>query len=130
MLDTHTLVWWADGNEKLSANAGQAISPYMTQPGSLLVSSISVWEITLLVNKGRLQLNRPFSEWLDLVERLPILRFVPIDNAIARLSVELPGEFHPDPADRMIVASAITHNACLLTCDAKIRQYPAVKTLW
>jgi PIN domain nuclease of toxin-antitoxin system len=44
-------------------------------------------------------------EWLDLVERLPVLQFIPVDNPIARLSVELPGEFHPDPADRITAFS-------------------------
>lgn len=76
-LDTHTLVWWVNGSTELSATAAQAIKSLITQPGSLLVSSISIWEITLLVRKGRLQLNRPLHEWLDLVERLPVLRFVP-----------------------------------------------------
>jgi len=64
------------------------------------------------------------------MEQLPVIRFVPVDNVVARLSVELPGEFHPDPADRMIVATAITHDAQLLTCDRKFLQYPHVKTLW
>ena len=130
ILDTHTLVWWVDGSAKLSATAAEVIKPYMRQPDSLLVSSISIWEITLLSRKGRLQLNRPLHEWLDLVEQLPVIRFVPVDNVVARLSVELPGEFHPDPADRMIVATAITHDAQLLTCDRKILQYQHVKTLW
>jgi PIN domain nuclease of toxin-antitoxin system len=130
MLDTHTLVWWVDGNTKLSATAVQAIMPFMKQPRSVLVSSISIWEITLLIQKNRLELTRPLHDWLDLVERLPILRFVPVDNPIARLSVELPGEFHPDPADRIIVATAIVNDARLLTRDANIRRYPHVKTLW
>ncbi len=130
MLDTHTLVWWVDGNTKLSATAVQAIMPFMKQPRSVLVSSISIWEITLLIQKNRLELTRPLHDWLDLVERLPVLRFVPVDNPIARLSVELPGEFHPDPADRIIVATAIVNDARLLTRDANIRRYPHVKTLW
>ena len=130
ILDTHALVWWVDGDPKLSAAAVQAIKPLMKQPGSLLVSSISVWEIALLTTKERLKLNRPLAEWLDLVERLPVLRFVPVDNAIARLSVELPGAFHADPADRIIVATAISHASPLVSSDAKIRQYPHVKTLW
>ena len=130
MLDTHTLIWWVDGSAKLSMAAIQALMPCMQQSGSLLVSSISIWEIMLLVHKGRLQLSRPVSEWLDLVERLPVLQFVPVDNRIARLNVDLSGEFHPDPADRIIVAKAIVNDAYLVTCDMKIRQYSNVKTLW
>ena len=130
ILDTHALVWWVDGSDRLSTTAAQTIKPYMSQPNSLLVSSISIWEITLLHRKGRLQLNRPIHQWIELVEQLPLIRCVPVNNLIARLSVELPGEFHPDPADRMIVATAIAHDAQLLTCDEKIISYPYVKTLW
>ncbi len=130
MLDTHTLIWWVNGSSQLSADCKQSLDTTLGVPNSVLVSSISVWEIALLVRKGRLRLGASLDDWLGRLDRMPVLRFIPVDNLIARLSVELPGDFHPDPADRMIVATAMAHDVCLLTSDARIRQYPHVKTLW
>jgi PIN domain nuclease of toxin-antitoxin system len=130
MLDTHTLIWWVNGSSQLSADCKQSLGTTLGVPNSVLVSSISVWEIALLVRKGRLRLGASLDDWLGRLDRMPVLRFVPVDNLIARLSVELPGDFHPDPADRMIVATAMAHDVCLLTSDARILQYPHVKTLW
>jgi PIN domain nuclease of toxin-antitoxin system len=56
--------------------------------------------------------------------------FVPVDNEIAVRSVELPGEIHKDPADRMIVATARKLAAPLVTADEKIQNYPHVRTIW
>lgn len=57
--------------------------PFMKQPSSVLVSSISILEITLLVQENQLRLTIPLHEWLNLVERLPVLWFVPVDSPIA-----------------------------------------------
>ena len=98
--------------------------------GELLVSAISVWEIYLLVKKGRLKLSLDTDIWLKAVEQLPYLRFVPVDTIIAAKSVMLPDLLHRDPADRMIIATALVSGAPLLTSDEKILSYRHVQSVW
>jgi len=84
----------------------------------------------MLVAKDRLTLAVDVDTWLSLVENIDNVSFVPIDNKVAIESTRLPGDFHKDPADRMIVALARTAAAPLVTADDKIRSYSHVKTIW
>lgn len=84
----------------------------------------------MLVSRGRLELSMDVSNWLNLASEIEGFRFVPVDNLVAVRSVNLPGEFHADPADRMIVALARELGAPLVTADAKIARYPHVKSIW
>lgn len=129
VLDTHVLVWWVADAKKLSRKARETIKKE-AEKGELLVSSISVWEIYILVKKGRLELTMDVEAWMEKVESLPYLRFVPVDNWIAAKSVTLPGKFHSDPADRMIIATALASGARLATSDKRIRNYQHVRSLW
>ncbi|PQV53087.1 type II toxin-antitoxin system VapC family toxin [Paraburkholderia sp. BL21I4N1] len=129
VLDTHTLVWWVTGDPTLSKKAKTAITHEM-QGGEILVSAISAWEIAMLVERERLVLSMDVSSWLATVSAIESIRFVPVDVEIAIKSVDLPGEFHKDPADRMIVSTARKFAAPLITKDEKIRAYPHVKTIW
>jgi len=70
------------------------------------------------------------ATWLAQAAALPFLNFVPIDNHIALKSVQLPAPLHQDPADRIVIATALTLGATLLTKDKKILTYPHVKTMW
>ncbi len=130
LLDTHTLLWWANGDrERLSPSAAEAIA-VEHRGGTILVSSITAWEIAQLVNRGRLGLATDIAAWLALVEAIPTVEFVPVDNEIGVKSVELPGVFHKDPADRIIVATARKYALPIVTADEKIRAYPHVATIW
>jgi len=130
VLDTHTLLWWASGDkEQLSGAATQAIEAELNG-GQIRVSSISAWELAMLVAKGRIALSMDIAEWLSVVKQIEAVSFVPVDNDIAVKSVELPGTFHKDPADRIIVATARKLAAPLVTADDKIRGYPHVRALW
>lgn len=84
----------------------------------------------MLVKRGRLELTMNVSDWIALAESLPYLHSVPVNNKIAGMSVELPDYAHADPADRIIIATAMSLNAELITKDEKILSYPHVKTLW
>ena len=84
----------------------------------------------MLVNRGRLDLTMDIEEWLTVVGQIEAVRFVPVDNEIGLKSVELPGDFHKDSADRLIVATARKLAAPLVTADDKIRAYPHVQTIW
>lgn len=130
VLDTHALIWWASGaTEQLSVAAQDAIARELAG-GQIAVSSISAWEVSMLIAKGRLALSMDVAEWLACVSQIESVSFVPVDNTIAVKSTELPGEFHKDPADRMIVATARKLAAPLVTADEKIRAYPHVRTIW
>ena len=130
VLDTHVLIWWASGESaQLSSAAARAINTQM-DGGQLVISSISAWELAMLVNRGRLDLTMDIEEWLTVVGQIEAVRFVPVDNEIGLKSVELPGDFHKDPADRLIVATARKLAAPLVTADDKIRAYPHVQTIW
>ena len=131
VLDTHALLWWANGDSQLSPGALEAIEREMqADDGEILISAISAWEIALLVEKGRLTLSMATDDWLDTVGEIEGVRFVALDAATAVESTRLPGGFHKDPADRMIVALARHFNAELITADEKIKEYRHVRTLW
>ncbi|WP_114815024.1 type II toxin-antitoxin system VapC family toxin [Paraburkholderia kururiensis] len=129
VLDTHALVWWVTGDPALSRKARSAIERELAG-GEILVSSISAWEIAMLVEREKLVLSMDVGSWLATVADIEAVRFVPVDPEIAVKSVELPGEFHKDPADRMIVATARKFSVSLVTKDEKIRAYSHVKTIW
>ena len=131
VLDTHALVWWVSDDDQLSSKAVKAIKKELDdEVGEIIVSSISTWEIALLVEKKRLKLTMDVDEWIQTVSMIDKVKFIPIDNQIAIQSVRLPGEFHPDPADRLITALARHLSAALITSDKKIRNYQYVKTVW
>lgn len=131
VIDTHVLLWWADASGELSPAAQSAIDREIdNEAGEILVSSISAWEIATLIAKERLSLSMDVSVWLATVAQIAAIRFIPVDNEIGVKSTELPGDFHKDPADRIIVATARKFAAPLLTADQKILAYPHVKTIW
>lgn len=130
ILDTHILVWWCDGNTSLSEAAKKRIDTAINSGEEILVSSITAWEVSMLVAKKRLTLTMDVDTWLKTVGEIEAVRFVSIDNKVAVESTRLPGEFHKDPADRMIVALARTLSAPLITADEKIINYPHVKTIF
>mgnify|MGYP001205208797 FL=1 len=129
LLDTHVWVWWLAQPERLSKAARQAIQRNLSA-GSIGISTFSTWELALLVQRKRLQLSIDLAEWIAETERIKNVTFHPVTNAIALQSVNLPGSFHPDPADRILVATARHLGAAMITGDAKIRGYSHVKTLW
>ena len=130
VLDTHVLVWWVTANPALSTQARAAIEYEQTNRGEIIVSTISAWEIALLVQREKLVLSMDVSEWLATVAAIESVRFVAVDVETATKSVVLPGAFHKDPADRMIVAMARILAVPLITADQKIRDYVHVKTIW
>lgn len=123
LLDTHAWLWFALGNaDRLGADARRKIED-AALGGKLAVSAISIWEIGMLDAKGRITLGTPCEKWIESALKLPGLRLVGLEPEIAVASTRLPGEFHPDPADRILVATARALNATLATADERIINY-------
>lgn len=114
MLDDRRLGPWARTRIDAAGRADQ-----------VLVSAISPWEIAMLAEKGRLALGRETGAWLDEALSVPGITLAPITPAIAVDSVGLPGDFHADPADRLIIATTRRANATLFTADRAILDYAA-----
>ena len=130
VLDTHVLVWWIGNSDRLSVRAKAAINKEIKGEGRVVVSAISAWEVAMLVSKGRLTLSMDVDSWLQIASQIEHVTFVPLGSKVLVESTRLPGEFHKDPADRMIVAQARTLAAPLVTADEKIQVYRHIKTIW
>jgi PIN domain nuclease of toxin-antitoxin system len=129
LLDTHALVWWVNEPSRLGDKGKVAIEEAM-RAKEVFASSISSWEIALLVERGRMQLALSVWDWIARCEALPFLTFISVSNAIAIESVRLPDFPQADPADRIIVATAMSLGARVVTKDEKISSYSLVKTIW
>ena len=129
VLDTHVWVWYMDNPQMLSPAAAEAIADAQ-KSSAVYISAISAWEIYMLEKKGQLEFKISALDWVRRCERLSFLKFVPVDNEIARVAVQLPGELHPDPADRMIVATSLILGAPLVTKDRRILEFQHVETVW
>lgn len=128
VLDTHTLIWWISDDPQLSKAAADTILHELID-GEVIISSISAWEVAMLVQKNRLILSMDVDAWLNAISNIERVRFYPVENEIAVKSATLPGQFHKDPADRIIVATARKLGCALITADEKIRSYAHVKTI-
>lgn len=121
VLDTHAWIWLLNG-DPLSDAARHAVRSAAEQ-GSVRVSAISVWEVGMLVAKGRLGLRTPVRDWVRQALEAPGIRLVELSPEIALESCQLPGEIHGDPADRILAATARVLNAALITRDERLLAY-------
>jgi PIN domain nuclease of toxin-antitoxin system len=125
ILDTHAWIWSAEGApERLGPRTLAAIEQ-AARDATLAVSAISVWELAMLVKRGRLRLASAVGSWIEASLRRPGVRIISVGAAIALDSVQLPDfDRHKDPADRLIVATARRHGT-LLTCDRSLLDWAA-----
>lgn len=127
LLDTHIWVWWVDENPQLSQRHVQFIQD--NEQEGLGVRAISCWEVAKLVELGRLGLDGSVEAWMEQAIAYPGIELLPLTPQIAIESTKLPGNFHRDPADQIIVATARVYNLTILTVDRLILDYPHVRTL-
>ena len=130
VLDTHSWIWFINSPEELGKQASAAIDQARNSGGGLHISCISTWEIHMLASKGRLSLTIAPELWVTRCERLSFFRFAPVNNSIARLAVTSCDAMHADPADRIIVATALYLGASVVTRDEKIRSSGIVPCIW
>ena len=127
LLDTHIWVWYVSNRDRLTESQRQVLAR-RTADG-LGVSVISCWEVAKLVEVGRLDLDRPVWEWIRQALASPEIRLLELTPQIAVAATQLPGQFHRDPADQIIVATARVHNVELMTVDRRIQLYAHVRTV-
>jgi PIN domain nuclease of toxin-antitoxin system len=128
LVDTHVLIQWVEGGSRLT-KAQRPVLGDASEENPVLVSDITLWEIAMLANLERIQLDRPLRDWLEAAVAPPRVRRVAISPAVAAEVAALPSSFHRDPADRILVASARTTGAVLLTQDRRIIDSGLVETL-
>ena len=127
LLDTCAWLWYVNGDaEQLSKPAGAAIE----RAGRLLVSVISVWEVSNLVALRRIGLSLDLDTWIERALSADRIELAPLSVKVATESTRLPGEVHRDPADRMLIATSRACGAPVVTPDDKIRSYPHVQSVW
>ena len=127
LMDTHIWIWFADESNQLTKQHRQVIEDNRT--AGLAVSAISCWEVAKLVEYNRLKLTIPIEEWMETAITLPGVQLIELTPIIAIVSTKLPGNFHRDPADQIIVATAQVYDLELLTIDEKILKYNHVRTI-
>jgi PIN domain nuclease of toxin-antitoxin system len=118
VLDTHVLIWWVEDQGRLSAAAAAAIDEW--QPA--LVSPISLWELTMLVERGRVAVDRDVAWWWRDLLASGTVRMAPLTGSAAISAGRLP-EFHGDLADRLIYTTARELGAVLISKDERMRWY-------
>ncbi len=129
LADTHALLWFAGGQVKrLGTRARRAFAEAEAGRGEVLVSAVSLWEISILHDAGAIRLPAGFAPWCDALAAVPGLRVEPL----TRGDVEEARAFRglPDPNDRLIAGTAVRLDAPLLTTDRRLRSEPGVRTLW
>jgi PIN domain nuclease of toxin-antitoxin system len=127
VLDTHIWVWWVHDDTKLTKAQIEIIKA--NEVDTIGISAISLWEIAKLIERKRLILPCPIEEWFEQAMSYPGVRVLELTPEIVIESTQLPGEFHRDPADQIIVATARINDCELVTSDEKIIEYPHVETI-
>jgi len=124
LLDTHTFIWYIEGNPKLTENAKNVIE---LSDEKVYLSIISLWEIAIKTNKKQLTLQNQFDDLLDVLNSLEI-EILSITFADTQTYKNLPLH-HGDPFDRMLISQAMTNNLVIIGCDRAFDNYP-VQMLW
>ena len=128
-VDTHVIIWDALKPELLSKKAKDAIQ-IANQTDGIIFCEISLWEIAMLMQKNRIEIDTSYLEFINLVKASNNYLFKGITPEIADLATKLPEDINQDPADRIICATAIIKNAILVTADKNLRASKAIRTIW
>jgi PIN domain nuclease of toxin-antitoxin system len=123
LLDTHIALWLDSGNERLRASTRTLINSSWQTGGTILLSAVSVWEIALLVDTGRIDLDLPVEAWVSRFIERPGVAAVPVGHRAASRSYQLQHFAHCDPADRLLITTAIELGCPLVTYDERIATF-------
>lgn len=122
LLDTHVWIWLMLGDEQLNLSFRHVVEQNKEKE-LIFVSAISVWELGMLVERKRIQLEIDCLDWIEQAFESSNVNLIPLTPRIAIQSTRLPETPHGDPADRILIATAHEYNAVLITHDQKILDY-------
>lgn len=123
LLDTHIVLWLDSGDAQLRPETRAGIETFWREGGTLLVSAVTAWEIALLSDLGRVDLDLPASKWLERFLDRPGVEAVSLPWRAACGAYELSHLEHRDPADRMLVATAIELRCPLVSYDRRLAEF-------
>lgn len=116
LLDTHVWLWWLLGEGPLSDEERTTLDEHASKK-EIAISAASIWEAEMLQRKGMIELQPSFKTWIDLATQKGVCTVIPIDKDVILAQEKLPPEFPNDPADRLIVATALLKEYPLATKD-------------
>ena len=119
LLDTHAWIWWISGDSRLTLREREALDNLLPSERPVL-AEISLWEVAMLVERDRLELDMDLERWLAVASAPATVELARLTPAVAAEVARLPEKFHRDPADRLIVATARVRKLRVLTRDKKI----------
>lgn len=125
LLDTHIALWLDSGDDALRSPTRALIDDCWQNGGTILLSAVSVWEIALLVDTRRIELDLPIEAWIGRFIERPGVEALPLGQRAASQSYRLYQLEHRDPADRLLIASAIELACPLVTYDDRILRFAA-----
>lgn len=126
LLDTHTLLWYAQADSQLPSSVVALLRQQETPP---LISRASLWEVTIKHSLGKLLLDEGLAKWLVAVrQQFQVLEIT--DAHLLQLSQLPPVPGHRDPFDRLLIAQALTDNLTLISRDGKFGAYPGLPVRW
>jgi len=129
IVDTHIIIWEALKPQKLSKKATFAFDK-ANEASSLIFCDISLWEISMLIKKKRLEIEIPFLEFMDLIRATRNYNIQSITPEIADISTNFGPEINSDPADRIIAATSVYSNSSLITADKNLQNSKLISTIW
>ena len=127
VLDTHVLLWWALDPDRLSPAAAASVREMERRGG--FASAISIWELGVKIKRGKLDLGISIEEFARRIDKSAAVQLLAVDTTTWLRSLELPWD-HRDPADRVIVATALLQGVPLVTADAEIHRFGGIECVW
>ena len=127
LLDTHVLLWWAVDPDRLSSAATASLAAMERRGG--FASAISIWELGVKIQRGKLDLGISIEEFTRRIHKSGIIELLPVNTATWLRSLALAWD-HRDPADRVIVATALLQDVPLLTADTEIHRFGGISCVW
>jgi PIN domain nuclease of toxin-antitoxin system len=130
ILDSHSFLWWLEGDERLSATAEKIFEEGRRGKRQLILNPVTFWELRLKELKGTLQVRTPVSLWPRILEDLPWIEVIDVGADLWMALAELKWA-HRDPADRLIAATALKYGVPVLSKDGKFHQEDSpVEAVW
>lgn len=123
LIDTHIALWLSSGDPRLASETRELIDSCWKAHGTIFLSAVSVWEIALLTDAGRLSLEQPVDDWVDRFLGWPGIAAAPLSHRAAALAYRLHHLANRDPADRLLIATAIELGCPFVTYDQRIIEF-------